>query len=189
MASKTNVLCLSSKAYLYEVNGRAAAEPHRQSDFVVDGRSLAECFEFEPQRPWFGQTCFESLPLLTDGERERELLELRGLLPASNQLGSGRLVLYRCHCGDDNCGVISCRIERSEDRVRWSDVRFEQDPFWEAAEDDDERQEQDEQEEEEESGEEAPLRRDLVIPEFLFATQAYDRVIETFVKDHFERGA
>jgi len=42
-----------------------------------------------------------------------------------NQFNSNRLVLYRCHCGCDYCGVISCRLNIKENIVIWEDVRYE----------------------------------------------------------------
>lgn len=56
---------------------------------------------------------------------ERGLARMLGREPAENQLGSGRLVLYRCHCGSDYCGVISCRLSVEDERVLWQDVSFE----------------------------------------------------------------
>lgn len=48
-----------------------------------------------------------------------------GLTPADNQLGSGRLVLYRCHCGSDYCGVVSCLASFDGDRVVWDRLAYE----------------------------------------------------------------
>lgn len=58
---------------------------------------------------------------------ERGLAAFLGLQPAHNQLGSTRLVLYRCHCGSDYCGVVSCVLELREDRVAWRQVAPEYD--------------------------------------------------------------
>lgn len=62
-------------------------------------------------------------PALAEGGRAAFL----GLQPAHNQFGSGRLVLYRCHCGCDYCGVISCILELDRDHVVWRQVTREDD--------------------------------------------------------------
>ena len=54
-------------------------------------------------------------------------LTLLGEVPAHNQMGSGRVVLYACHCGVDYCGVISARIVEAAGVTRWLDVGFEDD--------------------------------------------------------------
>lgn len=59
---------------------------------------------------------------------ERGLAVFLGQQPAHNQLGSARLVLYRCHCGCDYCGVVSCVLEVREDRVAWRQVAPEYEP-------------------------------------------------------------
>lgn len=42
-----------------------------------------------------------------------------------NQLGTDRVVLYRCHCGSDYCGVISFSLQIDNDTVYWNDIRLE----------------------------------------------------------------
>ena len=114
-----NVLTIRSRDYPYEIDGQPQLVPVRQSDFVVDGEGLGLRLGFEGRRPWFGRTCFELI------EPADEVEALRGLAAPSNQLGSGRFVLYGCHCGSDYCGVVSCVIERRGDLVVWCDARFE----------------------------------------------------------------
>ena len=105
-----NTLELSWKAYAYEIDGKRYPQPHRQSDFIIDGQSLGQFFGFEAGRPWFGQTCFD----YPDPYRTEMIEQLRGVKPAENQFETERFVLYKCHCGDDNCGIISCQICRTE---------------------------------------------------------------------------
>jgi hypothetical protein len=118
-----DTLELVSRTYTYEVRG--TSHSHRQGDFVVDGMGLGERLGFEANRPWFGQQGFEGPWDAARHEVRAE--ELLGRRPASNQYGSGRLVLYRCHCGCDYCGVVSCWLEREGELVIWRDVRFEDD--------------------------------------------------------------
>lgn len=121
--SAVNALTLKRIAYRYEVDGKPAPGPHYQTDYFVDGLSLGLAFRFESTRPWFGQTCFE----YDDAYLEESVRQLRGLSTPCNQFGTERFVLYRCHCGDDNCGIISCGIQRIDNVVRWIDIRFEDD--------------------------------------------------------------
>lgn len=116
-----NSLLIEKREILYEADGK----PQRctQSEFVVDGRSLADFFDFSKERPWFGQTFFEE-----EGEAfEHERHAILGWVTPNNQLGSGRFILYRCHCGSAYCGVISCNIIVSDEHVRWLDIRYEDD--------------------------------------------------------------
>ena len=148
-----NVLALTSKGYEYQIDGKTYPEPHIQSDYVIDGESLGDAFGFEDGLPWFGQTCFETV----EPHRTELIRQLRGVNPATNQFDTSRFVLYRCHCGDDYCGIISCRIERDGDVVRWNDVRYEADL----------------------EPDEEPMF-DCVVPEFVFDADQYDSEIDTF---------
>ena len=47
----------------------------------------------------------------------------------SNQFGTNRIVLYRCHCGSDYCGVISCNLDKQEDLIIWEEITYENDDF------------------------------------------------------------
>ncbi|UZW62516.1 hypothetical protein [Lysobacter enzymogenes] len=58
---------------------------------------------------------------------ERGRAAFLGLQPAHNSFGSGRLVLYRCHCGSDYCGTISCLLDIDDDHVVWRQVTREDD--------------------------------------------------------------
>jgi hypothetical protein len=42
-----------------------------------------------------------------------------------NQFNSARAVLYRCFCGCDLCGVISCEIKFDGDFFYWNDIKIE----------------------------------------------------------------
>jgi hypothetical protein len=42
-----------------------------------------------------------------------------------NQFGSGRIVLYRCHCGCDLCGVISFSLVEEGELILWRDLSHE----------------------------------------------------------------
>lgn len=53
--------------------------------------------------------------------------EFIGKEKAFNQFQTERIVLYRCHCGCDYCGIISFEIEFNDDYIFWKDIRFELD--------------------------------------------------------------
>jgi hypothetical protein len=95
-------------------------------DFLVDGRPLAERLGVSR-----GGRALCGSPLERAGDdRCRAAMDdyarqLTGAAPGRNQFGSGRVVLYGCHCGCDYCGVISARVERSGGVVRWLDVGYE----------------------------------------------------------------
>ena len=142
-----NQLQLRLCEYPYKIDGVLQPVPQKQTDFVIDGKGLGDALGFEADRPWFGQTAFEYLP-----NHAGNLIEqLRGLAPADSVFDTGRFSLYRCHCGDEQCGVISCKILRDTSTVRWLDVRCE--PV---------------------SG---PPPYSKVIPEFAFDANDYDDVV------------
>jgi hypothetical protein len=147
-----NDLALTFKFYDYEIDGKRQPKPHRQSDFVIDGRGMGEVMGFESQRPWFGQTCFEYLP----DHAGNIIDELKGLRPVKHSLHEGRFPLYRCHCGAIDCGVVSCIIERTGNIVTWRDVRFEG------------------------NHEDAPPDNSIVIAQLEFAIDSYDSTIDAF---------
>ncbi len=93
-----------------------------QHDFLIDGVSLAEVFKFENDRPWFGATFLE----LNNEAKSQELSAFLGKEKPNNQFGTDRLVLYRCHCGSDYCGVISCEVKKNDHEISWLDIRFEE---------------------------------------------------------------
>ena len=114
-----NTLRLKRNAYPVKIEGQEPSTAFL-SDFVIDGMSLAEQYNLNA---WFGSTCFEDTGLA----REYAIEALLGKQEPGNQFGSGRLVLFRCHCGCHYCGVISCHIEQKNDVVTWSDIRYEND--------------------------------------------------------------
>jgi len=44
-----------------------------------------------------------------------------------NQFRTNRIVLYRCHCGCDYCGMISFELAHSLENYKWKDIRYEND--------------------------------------------------------------
>ena len=114
-----NVLEIQPKSYPYEIDGKLQA-PVTLSDFIVDGISLSEKFDLDA---WTASTCFEDMIEV----KSREIKALLGSATPNNQWGSGRFVLYRCHCGCDYCGVISCEIVKEGECIHWKDVGYEGD--------------------------------------------------------------
>jgi len=115
-----NVLTVTREPVPYRIDGVLQPEPALMHMFVVDGQRMSERLGFDDARPWFGRTWL-------DGGAAGGLAQLLGSAAPDNQWGSGRLVLFGCHCGSDYCGVISCRLEQDADTVRWLDVRYEGD--------------------------------------------------------------
>lgn len=94
------------------------------AEIFIDDRSLAH---------WLGVqrdlgNCGSDLDLGQSSPlRPRGLAMFLGQEPSWNQNGSGRHALYRCHCGSDYCGVISCVLEFDGDHVAWQQITFEDD--------------------------------------------------------------
>ncbi|MFT0213629.1 hypothetical protein VQ643_13640 [Pseudomonas sp. F1_0610] len=53
------------------------------------------------------------------------IAQFLGQAPIFTQFGSNRLVIYRCHCGSDYCGVISCDLLITQDSITWANIRYE----------------------------------------------------------------
>ena len=108
------------------------------TEFMVDGQPLSGLLGVA--RDLGNCDCDLSLGLqrALPAVTQRGLQALLALVAPFNQLGSDRTVLYRCHCGCDECGVISARIQAVADAdaprdaaglpiaaIEWLDVGFE----------------------------------------------------------------
>ncbi|MEN7547355.1 hypothetical protein AAG747_05525 [Rapidithrix thailandica] len=49
--------------------------------------------------------------------------------PPFNQFETNRIVLYRCHCGVDYCGIISFLLEKQDDLIIWKEITYENEDF------------------------------------------------------------
>jgi len=87
-------------------------------DFCVSGRSLLKEIERRKGCDFVSRLGSELEP--TD-VRTRDAL----LLEKTDDLSSGRVVLYTCPCGDFGCGVISAKIIREGKHIIWSDFGYE----------------------------------------------------------------
>jgi hypothetical protein len=107
--------------------GRALGDSpyeYRLWDFLIDGRPLAQRLGLSRGGL---DLCGSTLERADRPAVADCTLQLLGLAPGWNQFESGRVVLYRCHCGCDYCGVVSARVVRAGGTVRWAEVGFEDD--------------------------------------------------------------
>ena len=91
-------------------------------EFIIDGKSLADWLEIERGL----DNCYTEL----DIDKARFLHfanQLIGETEPSNQFDTPRLVLYRCHCGCDYCGVVSAEIITHDNSITWQNVGYEDD--------------------------------------------------------------
>lgn len=91
-------------------------------EIFIDGRSLAQWLGLSRN---LGNCDSDFHDSASPDERKRLLSTFLGDERPLNQFDSGRIVLYRCHCGCDECGVISCRLAFCDDRVVWQDLTYE----------------------------------------------------------------
>ncbi len=98
--------------------------PHRWdvTEIFIDDRPLAHWLGIKRDLGNYGS---DLDPAQSPALRARGLALFLGREPSCNQNGSGRHVLYRCHCGSDYCGVISCVLEFDGDHVVWRQITFE----------------------------------------------------------------
>ncbi len=57
------------------------------------------------------------------------VIQFLGNNEPSNQFNTNRIVLYRCHCGSDYCGVISFKLDKQDDLIVWKEINHEGDDF------------------------------------------------------------
>ncbi len=118
-----NVLSIENWKFPYTGNDEIE-RISEQAEFLIDGKPLSEIFEIEKDRPWFGSTFLEGAGDVLN----KEIQAFLGNEAPQNQFGDDRFALYRCHCGSDYCGVISCKIVRGDDDcIYWKDVRYQYD--------------------------------------------------------------
>jgi|GEM_PF-1263431 len=115
-------LRIGSVAFEYTIEAR---------DYRIE---IGEIFIDErPLAHWLGYVrhlgnCHTDIDPRTPAKRRAAARAIHlGLEPADNQNESGRLVLYRCHCGCDYCGVVSCELKFDGDHVVWDRLTYEND--------------------------------------------------------------
>ena len=115
-------ISLKPMKYRYEKNGIE----HEASvvEFVINGEELSHILGIE--RDLDNSGC-DLDPLMRDGICREFVDILAGNIPPPNQFGTPRVVLYRCHCGCDYCGVISCALSKSGQTITWSGIGYEDD--------------------------------------------------------------
>lgn len=92
-------------------------------EFFIDKKPLSERLGIDRRSLKFIQSEFDCKE---EYRKDAESLFL-GTAESLNQFGTGRLVLYRCHCGSDYCGVISCKLVIEDHSVRWENIGYEKD--------------------------------------------------------------
>jgi hypothetical protein len=96
-------------------------------EFLINDIPLSVLLKFERGLNNCGCDLDPATRKVSPGVHDRFLSILSGTHEPVNQFGSRRTVLYRCHCGSDYCGVVSCDVNVSADKVDWSNVGVETD--------------------------------------------------------------
>jgi hypothetical protein len=112
---------ISTIEFPYIIADQNFSRVSRQADFLINGEPLGRTLQLV--RPWFGRTRFE------DNRQgvNRFVGELLGEEVPHNQFGTGRVVLFGCHCGCDYCGVISCEVLKQGACLLWRNIGHETD--------------------------------------------------------------
>ena len=101
----------------FEFNGHCSMV----GEFFIDDTPLAKWFGEERHLGNCGTNLTGGLTFVQDFIRQ-----LAGELVPYNAFDTKRAVLYRCHCGCDDCGVISCEIVVSDTLMQWKNVTCEE---------------------------------------------------------------
>lgn len=105
----------------YQLEAGGPVHEQQVAEILVDGRPLSEMLGVRRDLSLIG------CGVTHDGAASAEHMigQYTGAAPPLNQLGSGRVVLYRCHCGADDCGVISFSLCLRAGRVLWRKLAYE----------------------------------------------------------------
>ncbi len=106
-----DVLSVVHRPLAYEIDGNPA--DRQVPEFAINGVPLSTLLGVDRG--------------LGSSECNLDMGQLSGESAPSNQFGTGRLVLYGCHCGSDYCGVFSCQLVERDGSVEWRDISFEDD--------------------------------------------------------------
>jgi len=96
-------------------------------EFLVNGSELSEILGIERGLENCGCDIDPVTKTILPDIYNRFIEVLAGEIAPVNQFGTPRVVLYRCHCGCDYCGVVSCAISRSGQSITWSSIGYELD--------------------------------------------------------------
>lgn len=117
--------CLRLALVPFSYRAGEQVETIQIAEFLIDDKPLTEWLGIERD---LGNCDTDLNKSSYDTEMaQRFYQQLTGGLVPSNQFGTDRVVLYRCHCGCDYCGVVSCEIVVQEDTVIWRGVGYEHD--------------------------------------------------------------
>lgn len=106
-------------------------------DFFIDSQQLSPLLGFNRLETMefadFDLDYFKMDEKISPDYKREDIIKIYlkrylGIEIPRNQFGTERLVLYRCHCGCDYCGIISCNIVFEEKFVLWKDIRYENRP-------------------------------------------------------------
>ena len=99
------------EVYLPDILGIGSREGN-----LMFGNCDLDCFEADSENQSHNIDIIKSFVAACLGRKELD-----------NQFGTNRIVLYRCHCGCDYCGVISLVLKIDDEYVYWTDIRYEHD--------------------------------------------------------------
>lgn len=122
---KTSTLQVFTNPLEYEIDGtRHTCE---LTEFVIDGQPLSKLLGIDRDLRTSQCDLDAATKKTLPAETERVLNELCEGAEPLNQFGTRRTVLYRCHCGSDYCGVVSCQVLALGQSIGWRDISFEDD--------------------------------------------------------------
>ncbi len=106
-------------------------------DFFIDGKALSERLLINRFDVAYSDFDLDILEVDTskfpDYDRTKinknAVAQFLGNKQPSNQFATNRIVLYRCHCGSDYCGVISFILDKQDDLIVWKEITYENDDF------------------------------------------------------------
>lgn len=111
--------------YNYRLTESEPFNAHQTTDveFYLDGAPLSQILGIERGLQFAGNNLSHDAPeIVLDA-----IAQFTGASSPSNQFGTSRVVLYRCHCGSDYCGIISFSLLLKKNFVFWQGLSYEDD--------------------------------------------------------------
>ncbi len=122
----------------FEIRKVKIEEKRTDFDFFIDGKALSKLLNIDRFDLAFCDFDLDSFEV--DKSKfpnyDRTKINQRAISrflgnaqPPFNQFETNRIVLYRCHCGVDYCGIISFLLDKEEDLIIWKEITYENEGF------------------------------------------------------------
>lgn len=116
-----------------EIRALKTDEKSINFDFFIDRKPLSECLHIDRFDLAYcdfdldiHQVDKDKLPNYNRKKINKDAVScFLGHTKPMNQFGTDRIVIYRCHCGSDYCGVVSFTLRIEDELIIWENISYE----------------------------------------------------------------